>query len=310
MSQDLESLVRRADLLALDDQLEELFGDDLSPRLLRLVTDKKEGRMPDTTPSPEKSRGTKLKSSTGDRQVEDRPTCPRRSSRPEGQRRWMPALAAAVAVVTVGVGAFIFLGGDEPPPAADAEAIMNQAVELAEQYVEALNSYDASRARALVAEDVQINSPVFMDLEELADVDKLEAAVQHLEIVGFQYSPFQCDLSFRPADARADTFLWVLCDYEMDSRPQQIVGYPPIAGSFGFGVVGGVITRIDDRFPWAEFGPNVDEPFTTWLNANHPDGLDSVFVATTGVQYPRLTPEALDLLAIYLDEYEASVTGG
>lgn len=310
MSQDLESLVRRADLLTFDDQLEELFGDDLSPRLLRLVTQKKEGRMTDTTPAPD-SQGSKAPSPTRDRQIEDRAPWPRRSSRPKGHRPWVPALTAAAVVVAIGVGAFMFLGGEEPPPAAtDTEAMMSQAVELAEQYVEALNSYDAARARALVADNVQINSPSFMDLEELADIDKLEAVVQHLEIVGFQYSPFQCDLSFRPAEVRADTFLWILCDYQMDSRPQKIVGYPTIAGSFGFGVVGGVITRIDDQFPWAEFGPNVDEPFTSWLNANHPGGLDSVFVATSAVQYPRLTPEALALLATYLDEYEAAVAGG
>lgn len=307
MSQDLESLVRRADLLALDDQLEEFFGDDLSPRLLRLVTDKKEGRMPDTKPSPDK-----LTSPTVDQKVQDRPTCPRKASRPKGQRRWMPALAAAVAVVAIGVGAFMFLGGEEPPPAAtDAETIMDQAIELAEQYVEALNSYDAERIRALVAEDVQINMGSFLDLAEVADIDKIDIALRVHEIIGFQYSPYQCGLSFSPADVQTSiTFLWVLCDYQMDSRPQRVVGHPPIPAQLGVGVADGVITRVSEQFPFEEWAPNVDQPFIDWLNTNHPGGFESVFVATTAVQYPRLTTEALDLLAIYLDEYEASAAGG
>jgi len=309
MSQELESLVRRADLLALDDQLEELFGDDLSPRLLRLVIDKKEGRMPDTTPTPE-SPGTKSKSPIRDRQVDPRPAGSTIQPPPRGLRPWVPALAAAVAVVAIGVGAFVFLGGDEPPPVAtDAEALMNQAIETAEQYVEALNSYDAERVRALVADD-QINMGVFLDLAELADIDKIDAALRVQEIVGFQYSPYQCDLSFRPAVVQTDTLLWVLCDYQMDSRLQQVVGHPPIPSQFGIGVADGVITRVDEQFPFEEWAPNVDQPFIDWLNANHPGGFESLYVATTAMQYPRLTEDALELLATYVDQYEASVTGG
>jgi hypothetical protein len=303
MSREIEAMVRRAELLTRDDQLEELFGDDLSHRLLRLVAAKKENRMTDTTPSAEKRAARPTP--TGDPWTENRP---KESGGPPPTKRgpWVPALAAAVVVALVSVGTLWFLRGEEPTPlATDADSIMSAAIAVAERYMEAYNAYDATRARALLAADVQINSPSFRDLEDLADIDKLEAVLQALEVIGFRYSPFQCDLSFRPADVRTDTFLWVLCDYEMDSRPQQIVGHPPIAGSFGLGIVAGVITRIDEQFPFAEWGPNVDEPFIKWLNSNHPEGFASIYGGTMAARYPRLTEEALALMSTYLDEYEA-----
>ncbi len=306
MSDQLDSMVRRANLVVRDDQLEPLFGDDLAPRLHRLMTAKKEGRMQDTTPAPERH-GNDILSSQSPTEQRRTPT----GGPPPVRRRWIPALTAAAVVAVFGIVALIFfMGDDSTPPASSSEEIMNQAIAVAEQFVDAYNAYDAERVRALLAEDVDINSPTFLDLEDLANVDKLEHVMQFNSIVGFQYSPYNCDLSFRPAEATANTFLWVLCDYEMDSRLQEIVGYPRIAGSFGVGVVGGVITRIDDQFPFAEWGPNVDEPFIDWLNAEHPGAFGSVYVATGGMRYPRLSQEAFDLLSGYLDEYEAFVAGG
>ena len=88
MSVDVESRVKRANLITRDEQLEQLFGDETSNRLLLDILAKKEGRMtdtrPDQQPTPEKAQRTA-------------PT------QPQKRFRLGVALAAVLIVVAVGV---------------------------------------------------------------------------------------------------------------------------------------------------------------------------------------------------------------
>jgi len=187
----------------------------------------------------------------------------------------------------------------------EADAMFAGAIAVAEAFMEAYDGHDAERARGLLADDVQIFSPAFRDMLELDEIEKLDSVVEHYRIVGFRFSPFTCDLPARPAEVEPDTPLRVRCTYTMDSRLQQIVGYPPIeGGSFSFVVADGVITLLNDQFPFLEFGPNVEAGFIDWLDAEHPEAFESLYIGTAPERYPRLSQEALDLLSFYLDEYE------
>ena len=88
MSVDIESRVKRANLITRDEQLEQLFGDETSNRLLLDILAKKEGRMtdnrPDQQPTLEKAQRTA-------------PT------QPQKRFRLGVALAAVLIVVAVGV---------------------------------------------------------------------------------------------------------------------------------------------------------------------------------------------------------------
>jgi len=88
MSVDIESRVKRANLITRDEHLEQLFGDETSNRLLLDILAKKEGRMtdnrPDQQPTLEKAQRTA-------------PT------QPQKRFRLGVALAAVLIVVAVGV---------------------------------------------------------------------------------------------------------------------------------------------------------------------------------------------------------------
>ena len=87
MSVDVESRVKRANLITRDEHLEQLFGDETSNRFLLDILAKKEGRMtdnrPDQQPTPEKAQRTA-------------PTQP--------QKRFRPGVALAAVLIVVAVG--------------------------------------------------------------------------------------------------------------------------------------------------------------------------------------------------------------
>jgi len=103
MSVDIESRVKRANLITRDEQLEQLFGDETSNRLLLDILAKKEGRMtdtkPDQQPTPEKV----------DAQLTEAQPAKR-------VRRFSIVLAALIAVIAV--GAVIMFTGDSESPVA------------------------------------------------------------------------------------------------------------------------------------------------------------------------------------------------
>lgn len=106
MSFDIEARVRRANPLTQSDQLEQLFGEDASPRLLRDIHDRRVGRMTESR---------KSEQPTG---LEPEPEPTRRDPmelrrRLRGGRGPLIAIAVAVVVVVIGAAAAILaLSGD------------------------------------------------------------------------------------------------------------------------------------------------------------------------------------------------------
>ena len=111
MSVDIEARVRRANPLTHTEQLEQLFGEDASRRLLRDIHHKREGRMSDTT---ENQQPTNVQDRTpATRQKTERPT----PSRGPSRKRGLLVAAAALVVAIIAAGVVIGLVGgssDEP----------------------------------------------------------------------------------------------------------------------------------------------------------------------------------------------------
>ncbi len=105
MSLDIEARVRRANPLTQSDQLEQLFGEDASPRLLRDIHDSRAGRMTETTKNQQPVGVQPVPEPTGRHLVSRR--------RPQGGRGPLLAVATAVVVLVIGVAAAFFaLSGD------------------------------------------------------------------------------------------------------------------------------------------------------------------------------------------------------
>ena len=106
MSSDLETRIRRANPMARPDQLEQLYGEDMSSRLLGDI--RKADRMVETTQE----------------------RTPRTSVPKSSRRGWLIAAAAAVAVLVAGGLFVIAIPGSEtaaPPAGTDPVAVVNSA---------------------------------------------------------------------------------------------------------------------------------------------------------------------------------------
>ena len=298
MSQDIEARVRRSNLATRDEQLEQLFGEDLSPRLLGHIHALKEGRMPETKPQQRTAETITEKTAV--------PTLP--PSRGGPLRRWPGWVVAAVtAVLILATGGVIILlaGGEDPdaPVATDPspveepveieEAVETEAVTeevaIAVAFMEARNAGDVTGAIALLAEDVTIShTPPIANVEELALFLELEQDIE------FQYSPFNCEPGPREG--------WVTCDFELMTRWQRILGNPPIPGDILFATSDGRISLISHVYPSA-----LDRSWEPWGDFLDAQGVfyDIYREDDTG---PRLTREAIELHAHYLDLYEEQVS--
>jgi hypothetical protein len=209
------------------------------------------------------------------------------------RRRWLPALVAGVLVLFLGIPVLIVRNGGSVFGLFEASPL-----EVAERYIAARNAYDPEAARAVLADDVVMN-----DTPIIADLGELSPGFEALRRYEFQFSPYECSQIAAGPPAR------VVCNYMMTTNLQRIVGYPPIAGGFNFTISDGRITNLIHSFNFSEFGPNAYDSFLTWLDAAHPGGFDQLFRIVDGVSTPRLTPEALDLISVYVAEFDQATNG-
>lgn len=278
MSRDLEARVRRANLLSRDEQLEMLFGEDLSPQLLGRIRDLEEGRMTETRRDEQyeidepvvdaKAGGGSAGTHTGARKP----------------RRWRlaPGLAFVLALL-VGVPVGIFLTDSRPQP-----------VKAAEAYLDARNAYDADRARELVAEDFTTTE----NPDGFRDAEGMETAFQQHEAYGFRYDDIACR-----ATNEADGKVWVTCEYSWTTELHRITNHPATPESLRFvvngdGLIQGVIRSRGDFAPWWD-------PWLEFLRAEHPDFHNVVVRALSND--PEATRDLATGLPEHLDLYRAWV---
>jgi hypothetical protein len=168
--------------------------------------------------------------------------------------------------------------------------------QVAEQYFAARNAYDAEAARELMADDAVLNDmPVI-------GIDQLEEGFDVLSIYGFSFDAVDCAPGGTSATSQ------VRCSYQMFTFLNEPVSYPPVAGAMDFEIVDGKIARLDNRFPYAQFSPNVFHPFASWVAAEHgDDSLRGLFdTLPSGTATPRLDEESRALARSLVAEYRGS----
>lgn len=215
-------------------------------------------------------------------------------------RRWAPGLAVGAVVAAFGVAAFVLFVGDFMAPAPTDHDRMNQALTVAEQFIDAHNAYDAARIQSLVADGVRVDSYALGWPE---DPETFERLMQFQSIAGFRYVTSQCHVRFRPDQALPET-MRIICDYALDSRFQRVVRIGRFEGTFYFGVANGLITQVDDHFPLEQWMLHIDTPFVSWLSGVRPHPFTKR-VSTHGVTFEG----SFETLSEVLDEYEAHKLG-
>ena len=199
-----------------------------------------------------------------------------------------------------------------------AEVKTAKKVEIAESFMEARNAYDAEKAMSLLADDgarVLLMDNNWMERHMPAlrlDREALALALEAERLYGVRYESFEC---------RPDPVRWaktqIMCSYQLDNKLRQINGSSPVERSFGIGIRDDRITNLS--FPWLNVGypgqvPGEGAQFVKWVETEHPEAGGPFdrgkLFRTLGQEVTLiLTPESLDLLAGYLEEYEHSSTG-
>ena len=108
----------------------------------------------------------------------------------------------------------------------------------------------------------------------------------------------------------------IVCSYVLDGLLRQIAGIDSAPKSMRIGIRGGRVEHLS--FPWLNVGFPSNQPaeswaFVEWLQEAHPDA-GAPMQSGTLFDYPGgqemqliLTPESLELLERYLDEYERAI---
>ena len=192
-------------------------------------------------------------------------------------------------------------------------------VKLAERFLRARNDHDVTTALSLLSKGgatarmqngyrTDRNMPVVrLDREELA------LALEVEQLYGVRYDSFGCRWDFDPVIRDAP----IVCTYRMYNTLRQILGYPPVESSVSLGVGQDRIANLS--FPWLNVSyPSAEPPefaeFAAWLGNEHPEAgrvyEDGEVFRTGGQELVHiLTPNSVELLATYLEEYEGSATG-
>jgi len=269
MSVDIESRVKRANLITRDEQLEQLFGDETSNRFLLEILAKKEGRMTDIRPDQQTT-------------SEKVPTEGTTSETP--RLRLGVALAAFAVVIAAGIG-FVLVRDSNT-------AASSSPVEVGESYINAADEWDSEAALALLAPGAVMTSglaesptdiPALFDFYRANDWRWMVSECQQTNVG--EPAEVKCTLTHQNAWMRA---------LGVDPRP---------GGSYEFVITDGEIEEVGPGFiPFPEW-----DRFIGWLATNH--GTDLLVLVPDGCCTPSLTPEAIVLWEQYTKEFVAEQDG-
>lgn len=275
MTPDIEARVRRANPLT-DDHLAELFGKDVSHRLLRDVYSKKEGRMTPTQPDRDPGRGaaTFEPDRVSSTQVREAP----------GRPRLRIALVALVVVVAAATVPLLLTRGGGG---------VATATSVGEEFVTATSNWDSQTALGLLAADVE-----FEGIGPVTTTDDYEMFLEWLRAIEWRWTLDQCS----SADTEPPTA--VTCTMIHENAWSRALGVGPFDGMrFELEVSDGEIQHVNRIFDTQDFSPQVWEPFTAWLRENHPE--DVLTVLTDGCCQADVGPEAVTLWEQFTREFVA-----
>lgn len=270
MSVDIESRVKRANLITRDEHLEQLFGDETSNRFLLDILAKKEGRMTDIRPDQQTT-------------SEKVPTDGTTSGTPQRLRLGV-ALAAFAVVIAAGIG-FVLVRDSNT-------AASSSPVEIGESYINAIDEWDSEAALALLA-------PGAVMVNQLAESPTdIPAVFDFYRANDWRFTTSECQQSNESQPAV------VTCTYTHQNAWMRALGVDPRpGGSYQFVITDGRIEEVSGNFiDFPEWGT-----FTLWVRTNH--NADYLVLVPDGCCVPSVTPEAIVLWEQYTNEFVAEQDG-
>lgn len=210
------------------------------------------------------------------------------------RRRWIPALAAAVVVILVGVSIAVFTNNSEPAAAGGETSPVATAL----SFIAARDAWDGETVRSLVATDAVINGFV-ATADEYLTIDEFERAT------GWRFLEPNCTEGGSGAIG-----VRVLCTYTMENAWSQALGVGPFTGSnFDFVIAAGQIQELTHTFDFTQFSPQVWEVFFAWVSDSHLQDVVVMYDFSVSTDVPRRTPEAIALWEQYTDEFVEAQSG-
>ena len=201
-------------------------------------------------------------------------------------RRWMMGEAAAAIGLVIGLVALTACDTGSPAPAAQPTApavtIPPTNIEIAEQFITALNERDLATLQSIMGTDAEFYDDF--------SVDALPELVTGLEAWEWRSEDVTCE-------AQADDFD-VQCATAEENRLTELTGVE-FPGDVRFRMTDGKVTFMELEADFSEYGPNAFAPFEEWITTNHPDDAALIFQQDMRV----LTGEVAALLDQHLTSY-------
>ena len=167
-----------------------------------------------------------------------------------------------------------------PPSAPEAQ----EAIALAQRFVDARDAWDGEAVRALVADDAVIDDFAVSNADDYLPGAEIERAT------GWRYMQPQCT-AIVPGPP-----IQVSCTYTMQNAWSQALGVGPFTGSnFKFVIANGQIQQVTHIFDFSEFDPQVFAVFFAWLTATPPQRRRrhvATPAAATSASHPKRSPSS------------------
>ena len=212
------------------------------------------------------------------------------------RRTWLTKGAVAVAATVLIIVGIVALTGSEVDVEIatdpDGSGEDQQALGIAQDFVEARNSWDGEAVRSLVADDAVIDGFVSTADEYLTNNDFEQAT-------GWRFIQPECTATVVGPPTE------VTCNYTMENAWSRALGVGPFTGSsFEFVIADGQIQQITHDFDTTLFSPQVWDVLKAWVRDTHPADFDIIYDLSGALPYK--TPEAVALWEHHTTEFVAA----
>ncbi|MGI9622779.1 MAG: nuclear transport factor 2 family protein [Acidimicrobiales bacterium] len=176
-----------------------------------------------------------------------------------------------------------------------ADTTCTTEVGISRTFMEALDSWDADTATALLASDA-----VIVDLAENAE--EYVALSAYHEATGWRFHVNEC------REVNEGPPAIVRCTYTTENDMSRALGVGPFIGSFfQFQIADGEIIDLTHKFDTTAYSPQVWTPFLSWVRSNHPGDVGTMYDLSGSEQLPLTTPESVALWERYTTEFAESL---
>jgi hypothetical protein len=156
----------------------------------------------------------------------------------------------------------------DPSLLSDAGPLPADSEEIARAFLDAIGEFDADRAVSYLSDDAAA--------EARADPNGFLLQLPVLEAVGYQQSVDACVSTGQSSLS----ITYVRCFFELHALGSDKIGLGPYGGNYwDLGLRDGVIESAISTWTYDRngFGPQVWEPFVSWLRIEHPDDVPLMY---------------------------------